>query len=168
MKRFIYVFILSLLIIAFSAFFINTYELQKNYFESKLIEQEKVDDQNITYDEVPSSFTPYSKVQYETALSEKRVLVLFFTSNWCKECLDQEAIISEVFSELNKEGIVGLTVHILDSETTTETDALARKFDITKESSYVLLNKDGSVAYKYVGTIDKELLKAKIIEATVR
>ena len=62
------------------------------------------------------------------------------------------------------QSIVGLDVHILDSETTLESNALAQKFDITKEQSFVVLDKNGVVAYKYTGIIDKELLKQKILE----
>jgi hypothetical protein len=70
----------------------------------------------------------------------------------------------ELFSELTTLGVVGLKIHILDSETTTETDALAKKFDVTKEQSFVLLNKLGAVHFKQVGKFEKESLKQKILE----
>lgn len=169
MKKFILFFVLSFLLISFGAFLINAYQLQKNYFDSKTktIEENKTEDTTQIVSKA-AYYKDYSKTDYDLALNEKSVLVLYFTSNWCKECISQDALIAELFNKLEKTGVVGLKIHILDSETTIETDLLAKKFDVTKENTLIILNKDGSVAYKYVGTIDKELLKAKIIEATVR
>ena len=164
MKKFILFFTLSLLLVAFGAFFINTYELQKDYFQSKFKKQEDIKVQDVVENIKPSAFIAYTKEQYDLALSEKRVLVLFFTSNWCKECLEQESILQDIFKSLDKEGVVGFSIHILDSETTTETDALAKKFDVTKESSFVILNKDGSVGYRYTGSLSNEALKNKILD----
>jgi len=66
---------------------------------------------------------------------------------------------------LIKEGVVGLKIHILDSETTTETDAVAKKFDITKEQSFVILDKNGVVFFKHTGLLEEDLLKQKILDA---
>ena len=113
----------------------------------------------------PIHQTLNKKLAEESALNKKRVLVLYFSSNWCQECQDQEKINNQVFDELIKEGVVGLKIHILDSETTTETDALAKKFDIVKENSFVILNKKGAVNFKYVGEMTSERLKDIILKA---
>ncbi len=115
--------------------------------------------------ETPSYYKNYSKEDYDKAINEKRVLVLYFTSNWCQECIEQDTINALSFEELNKEGAIGLRIHILDSETTTETDALSQKFDVTKEQSYAILDKNGVVFFKYTGDLSKDLLKQKILEA---
>lgn len=164
MKKFILFFILSILFISFGAFLINAYQLQKNYFDSKKQDIIKEESNVDSDDEISSSYTEYSKEQYDLAINKNRVLLLYFTSNWCNDCLEQQKTISKVFTGLNKEGVIGLTIHILDSETTVETDALAKKFDVTKENSIVILDKKGSVAFKNTGVIDEILIKQKIEE----
>lgn len=164
MKKIILFTILSILFLAFFALIFNTYQLQKSYFDNKNKSSEinnsnEQDETAVT----PSFYRDYSKEDYDLALNEERVLVLFFTANWCTDCILQEEINSEVFSNL-AEGVVGLEIHILDSETTTETDALAKKFDVTKESSFVILDRNGAVSTKYVGSLSSDLLKTKIMD----
>lgn len=165
MRKFILFFILTILLLSFVAFFFKVYLLQQEYYNSKNEPKITENDTPVSVNEFPSVYKDYSKDDYDKALIEKRVIVLFFTSNWCSECLNQDIINSETFLNLNKDGVVGLKVHILDSETTTETDALSKKFDITKESSFVILDKNGIVNFKYVGSIGSEALKEKIQNA---
>lgn len=60
--------------------------------------------------------------------------------------------------------LVGLRIHILDSETTTETDALAKKYNVSKEQSIVILDKKGAIFFKHTGLLEKEVLKQKLTE----
>jgi len=165
MKKFLLAFVLSILFISFVAFFYQIYIKQRDYFNLK--EQEASKETEIVTEvvEIPSKYINYSLEEYDKAILEKRILVLFFTSNWCMKCSDQDIINSEVFDGLNKEGVIGLRIHILDSETTTETDALAKKFDIVKENSFVILDKKGAVNFKYVGEMTSERLKDIILKA---
>ena len=164
MRKGILVFVLALIFLSLAVFLIKAMLMQKNSLDDKDIQEET--NQNATVvTEIPSYYKNYSKEDYDKALNEKRVLVLYFTSNWCQECIKQDTINVLSFDELNKEGIVGLKIHILDSETTTETDALAQKFDVVKEQSFVILDKNGVVYFKYTGSLDKDLLKQNILEA---
>jgi len=163
MRKAILFFVLFIIFIAFAVFLTNAFVLQKNYFENKNgNSQAETGPETI---ETPSYYKNYLKEDYEKALNKKRVLVLYFSSNWCQECQDQEKINNQVFDELIKEGVVGLKIHILDSETTTETDAVAKKFDITKEQSFVILDKNGVVFFKHTGLLEEDLLKQKILDA---
>ena len=164
MRKVILAFILSILTFTFLAFLYNAYVLQKNYFTGKNVASPTPTETVVEEVAVPSLYLNYSKEEYDKALTEKRVALLFFTANWCSLCTDQDDVNAEVLARLTKEGVVGLKAHILDSETTVETDALAKKFDITKENSLVILDKNGAVAFKYVGNIENELLKTKIRE----
>lgn len=167
MKKFILFFVLSLLLISFGAFLLNAFNLQKNYFDSKKnnaeMTENEVDDEEMILE---SYYVDYAKEDYEKALLDKRTLVLYFTANWCEECKAQDMINSEVFKELANEGIVGLKIHVLDSETTTETDALAKKYDVSKEQSIVVIDKDGVTRFKHVGVLTQELLTQKILEVS--
>ncbi len=162
MKKVILFIILTILSISFAAFLFSAYQLQKNYFNKSVAEsiQEPADEVHVP----KSVYLPYSKIEYDKAIAEKRVVLLYFSSNWCSECQEQNDINSEVLLEMLDDSIVGLNIHILDSETTTETDALAQKFEVTKENSFVILGKDGAVAYKYTGMLDSNLLKQKLQE----
>lgn len=165
MKKTILFTVLLILFLSFVALIFNAFQLQKGYFGNK--EKASSESNVIQTDEkiiTPSFYKDYSKEDYDLALKDKRVLVLYFTSNWCKECLEQDNLNSSVFSDLYEEGIVGLRIHILDSETTQETDALAKKFDVTKEQSIVILDKSGAVKYKNVGIITNEKLKEEIMK----
>lgn len=157
--------ILTIILLSFGVFFYKVYILQKDFFNNKVnvSQSENIpDSRNVKA--VPSIYTDYSKEIYEKAILDNRVTLLFFTSNWCDKCANQDQVILNVFTDLNTNSIVGLKSHILDSETTTETDAFAKKFDVTKENTIVLLNKKGAVSFKYTGELKFADLKSKILE----
>lgn len=157
MRKFALIFVLSLLILLFLLFFINVFNFN-NKNKPTPVSETIINNTTI----VPSLYTDYSKVEYDKALFEKRILVVFFTSNWCASCSDQDVVNKTVLDSLTTQGVVGLKAHILDSETTIETDALARKFDITKENSLVILDENGVVVFKYIGNLSKEMLRQQL------
>lgn len=163
MKKTILFVVLSIILLSFLAFYLNVFAKLNEYWQ---LSDKKVDNRDIVVDSKsnPSTYFGYSRDVYETALKENKVIVLFFTANWCGECLSQDLLNTELLESLGNSGIVGLRIHILDSETTTETGALAKKFDVSKENSIVILDKKGAVYFKQVGTIDMELFKQKINE----
>ena len=164
MRKGILFFVLTIIFLSLAVFLIKALFMQKNSDNDGNTGNET--NQNaVEVTETPSYYKNYSKEDYDKAINEKRVLVLYFTSNWCQECIKQDTINTLSFEELNKEGAIGLKIHILDSETTTETDALSQKFDVTKEQSFVILDKNGVVFFKYTGDLSKDLLKQKILEA---
>lgn len=165
-KKFILFFILLIIFLSLSAFFVNVFNLQKNYFSSKDNNSSTVfvETEDNTEVVAPSSYSIYTKELFENALSKNRVIVLFFNANWCKECIDQSGINTKLFEKLTVNGIVGLESHTLDSESTTETDALAKKFDVAKENTYVILDRNGAVAFRHVGLISEDVLTTKILE----
>ena len=165
MQKFILFFILTIILLCFGVFFIQVYQEQKSYYDGQNNPQILESPTPFTEIDTPSVYKDYTKLDYDTSLVDKRVMVLFFTANWCAECLTQDTVNVETFVELNKEGVVGLRIHTLDSETTTESDAIAKKFDVTKESSFVILDKSGKVSSKYVGSISKENLRQLILTA---
>lgn len=168
MKKFILIFILILLTLVFATLFLysglkdlKTKTDNSNPAATELpIETE----QEVTTDLGPSVYENYSVTEYDRALSEGRVLVLFFTANWCPICREQEPKNVNVFNSLDKSGVVALKVHVLDSETTEETDALAKKFDVLNQHTFVFLDKNGAVFYKFTGPMEEDELKEKILE----
>lgn len=164
MKKTILIIILSILSLSFLALILNAYNLQKEYFRNKTSLNVNQDENEHEEKIKPSVYQDYNKELLESAVKNNQVILLYFTSNWCNECSLQDSLNKEVFDELVSEGLVGLKIHILDSETTTETDALAKKYDAIKEQSFVLLDKKGAVYFKTVGVLEKEVLKQKLME----
>lgn len=164
MKKFILIVVLSILAISFVAFFLKVFLEQKKYFDGNQNNDSSVSVDTPSSQNKPSSYSDYSKTEFDNAISENRVLILYFTANWCNDCQQQDTINTQVFGDLSSSGLVGLRSHILDSETTTETDLLAKKFDVVKENTIVILNKKGAVKFKNEGMLDVETLKVKILE----
>ena len=165
MKKAILIIVLSILTLSFLTLIINAYNLQRMYYQLKINNDKKQETNISDAQEIKQSiYKDYQKVDLENALSNKQIVLLYFTSNWCSECLKQDKANTELLNDLKQEGIVGLRIHILDSETTIETDAIAKKYDVTKEQSFVLLDKQGATIYKYTGVLDTEILKQKIME----
>lgn len=165
MKKFILAFTLSILFIALAAFLYNAYILQKEYFAVKDKKDLTKIEEIAEPVEIKSKYVYYSRDEYDKAILNKNVVVLFFTSNWCSSCLKQNQMNKNIFEEMSKKDILGLEIHILDSETTTESDALAKKFDVKKENTYVILDKKGAVYFKYTGEIAEEKLVENIMKA---
>lgn len=165
MKKIILIVILSILTLSFLALILNAYNLQKKYYQSKN-EQSSVEEESKTNQQVtkPSVYKDYQKIDLEQALLNKQVVLLYFISNWCSECIQQDTLNKEVVEEMVTDELVGLRIHILDSETTTETDALAKKYNVSKEQSIVILDKKGAIFFKHTGLLEKEVLKQKLTE----
>lgn len=113
----------------------------------------------------PSVYEDYTAEAYNKALEENRIVFLYFTANWCPTCREQEPVNKLVFEKLDGVGVVGLRVHILDSETTDETERLAKKFDVTYQHTYVILDSKGAVNYKYTGPLLESEVVGKIVGA---
>lgn len=156
------VIVLSVFTVIFLSFFFNVWKNLLSYRSSSgpetVVETSQVEVVK------PSFYVDYTKESLESSLSEKNITFLFFTSNWCMECSSQDNVNQIVFDSLESLGLSGFRIHILDSETTTETDALAKKFDVTKENSIVILDKNGAVFFKQSGNISQEQLKQKLEE----
>jgi len=113
-----------------------------------------------------SNYKLFDKSEYEKAVSDGKVVMLYFTANWCPICREQEPINKEALSELIKDTeIVAFRVHILDDEETSETQALADEFAVRYQHTTVILNSDGEVSETATGPISKEELKNKLLAA---
>jgi thiol:disulfide interchange protein len=112
------------------------------------------------------NYRAYTKEEYEASLSEGKIVMLYFTANWCPVCREQEPINKETLMEFsNDPDIVAFRVHILDSEETSETTALADKYDVRYQHTWVIIGKGGKVDSVVTGPISKADLKTSIIAA---
>lgn len=169
MRKFTLIFVLFVLTISFVAmyfFFMVAKNIPQRKIDNQASTEATLEEEMLSGEDLgPSVYEDYTKELYDKALSENRVVVLYFTANWCPICRDQEPVNVQVFDELTTEGVVGLRVHILDSETTDETNALAQKFDVIYQHTFVILDTNGAVDYHYTGPQEKELIISKIRSA---
>lgn len=105
---------------------------------------------------VKSVYEDYSKDVLDKGILERRVVVLYFIANWCGDCLNQDATNwSAITSQMANDGIVGLRVHILDSQSTTETSNLSKKYGASKENTFVVLDENGAVKLRHTGFLSE-------------
>ncbi|KKU04224.1 MAG: Thioredoxin-like protein [Candidatus Woesebacteria bacterium GW2011_GWC2_47_16] len=123
--------------------------------------------EGVTNEEVESSnYRLYSPAEYEKAKAEGRVIMLYFTANWCPICREQEPVNMAALTELSGDKeIVAFRIHILDSETTPEGERLADEFAVRYQHTTIILNSAGSVTSTTTGPLTKEELKSKLLAA---
>lgn len=113
-----------------------------------------------------ANYKLYSKTEYEQALKDKKVVMLYFTANWCPICREQEPVNMEVLKSMESDDqIIAFRVHILDDETTKETEDLAKKFEVPYQHTTVIIGPGGKVFYKYTGPLTYDNLKNKLLDA---
>jgi thiol:disulfide interchange protein len=113
-----------------------------------------------------ANYVDFSVDAYKKAKDEGRVIMLYFMANWCSTCRAQEPVNLEAFEELEEDSdIVVFRTHILDSETTEETEALADEFGVRLQHTFVILNPQGEVTFTHTGPLDKDDLIENLTEA---
>ncbi len=102
--------------------------------------------------------TPYlefNQEDYEKALKENKVILLYFYASWCPICQAEQPETFAAFDELNNEKVVGFRVNYKDSDTDAAEIALAQQFGITYQHTKVII-KDGERVLKAPDSWDKE------------
>ncbi|OGM32055.1 hypothetical protein A2803_00615 [Candidatus Woesebacteria bacterium RIFCSPHIGHO2_01_FULL_44_21] len=95
-----------------------------------------------------SRYVEYSKRLSENSVDKRRVL--FFYANWCPTCRPANAELEARISEI-PEDVVVLRVNYNDTETDTEEEALAQKYGITYQHTFVEIDQDGNEVKKWNG-----------------
>jgi thioredoxin 1 len=95
----------------------------------------------------------YSKEAFEQAANNRRVL--FFYANWCPTCRPIDAEFKTKSSEIPKDVAI-IRVNYNDTETDQEEKDLARKYGITYQHTFVLIDLNAVELKKWNGGgIDK-------------
>lgn len=109
-------------------------------------------------------FVNFNQQDYDVALREGRVILLYFYANWCPICRVELSRLESAFNELALENVVGFRVSYNDNETDDAEENLARQFGIAYQHTKVILKngqqtlKDGSTWGK--GTYIEKLTAA--------
>jgi thioredoxin 1 len=98
----------------------------------------------------------YSKEVLDNASEMRRVL--FFYASWCPTCRPADA---DFRANLNKlpEDVSIIRVNYNDPETDEEEKALAKKYGVTYQHTYVQIDAEGNPVAKWNGGQTEELLK---------
>jgi thioredoxin 1 len=103
-------------------------------------------------------YLPYTKEVLDSSKSTRRVL--YFYASWCPTCIPADADFQKNISQLPSDVTV-IRVNYNDPETDAEEKALATKYGITYQHTYVQIDAEGNELTKWNGGATKELL-AKI------
>lgn len=154
-------FILAVLLIAGAGYFIFTSQGTKPQ-QSETTTQQIPEVAN----QQTSNYKDYSSEEYQKALRDQKIVLLYFIANWCPICREQEPINIQVMKELEQDSqILAFRVHILDSETTKETEELADGFGVTYQHTYVIIKPGGVVSSTYTGPLTNEEIKNRLQKA---
>lgn len=96
----------------------------------------------------------FTKSDYDTALSSKKIIVLYFYANWCPICKAEFPKAESAFNTLDNADVVGFRVNFNDNETDQYEKDLAREFGVAYQHTKVIL-KNGERVLKSPETWDE-------------
>lgn len=88
---------------------------------------------------ISAPYLVFTKVDYDQALLEGKIIFLDFYANWCPICRAEAPELIAGFNELSTDQIVGFRVNYKDDETDVDEKALAEQFDIPYQHTKVIL-----------------------------
>lgn len=103
----------------------------------------------------PSNYLSFDSSKFGEDLASGKKVSLFFWANWCPTCRAQEPINVKTLESISDPDVVVYKVNILDSETTEEGEALASKYGVTYQHTFVALDGTGEKIDLYNGQFDQ-------------
>lgn len=108
---------------------------------------EKTDDVMVKDDTamVKTVYVPFTQTAYQQAKADGKTIFLEFYANWCPTCKAQAPALEEGLSRITSENFAAFRVNYKDSETDSDEQALAQKFNITYQHTHIVTNGDEEV-----------------------
>ncbi len=100
-------------------------------------------------------YVEYSKAVLDSAAAGRRVL--FFYANWCPICRPADASFKESLDEIPQD-LTLIRVNYNDTDTDEEEKALAQKYGVTYQHTFVQIDGTGAEIVKWNGGAIDELL----------
>lgn len=86
-----------------------------------------------------SPLLDFTKADYEKALSQGKIIALYFYADWCPICKAEFPVMQEAFDSLSREDVVGFRVNFKDDDTDADEVALARQWGIAYQHTKVFV-----------------------------
>lgn len=84
----------------------------------------------------------FNQADYDAAIASGKLVVLYFYANWCPTCRIEFPKMEQAFDLLTSTDVVGFRINFNDNETTSEEEAMARKYGIAYQHTKVLVRGD--------------------------
>jgi thiol-disulfide isomerase/thioredoxin len=111
-----------------------------------------------------SPYLEFTQEGYETALKDKKVIVLNFYADWCPICRAELPDVKAAFDALDNRDVVGFQVNYNDPDTDAPEKALAKQYGVTYQHTKVIL-KDSQQVLKETAQWSKEEFITEINKA---
>jgi len=96
-------------------------------------------------------YEDFTQAKFEAALAAGEPIYLWFWATWCPTCRAQAPINEHVFNSYN--GFVHVfRVNILDNNVDADEDALAKTYNVARQHTSILIDKNGTEAKRTIGT----------------
>lgn len=150
--------IIAVVIIIFAIGGIFFWTNQQREFQEQQREERQENQELTEPQKLAGTVSPYyefTQIAYEQALSENKIILLYFYADWCPICArEQQDDTLPAFNELQNENLIGFRVHYNDNKVTSSEEALAKQFGITYQHTKVIL-KNGQQILKDLNSWNK-------------
>jgi thiol-disulfide isomerase/thioredoxin len=89
--------------------------------------------------ELANNYYEFNQEDYENALQNKQIILLYFYASWCPICKTEQKETFGAFNELDKPNLVGFRVNYRDPDTDDNEVALAKEFGVSYQHTKVIL-----------------------------
>ena len=137
------------LVIGLAVYFFSQYKTDGKDQNSQIQQERMIGEESTTTTDESSRYITYSKSNYDTNVSKKRVL--FFHAVWCPTC----KIANEEFNSNLERIPEGVALIKTDYDKETE---LKKKYNITYQHTFVLVDDEGNEIKKWNGGGIEELI----------
>lgn len=113
--------------------------------EGEVMSDSSYSGQVLAGDEAP--LLVFNQADYDKAVSEGKLVTLYFYANWCPICRAEFPKMEAAFNQLSSDEVVGFRVNFNDNETDDDEVALARKYGVPYQHTKVFV-KNGEQVLK--------------------